>query len=90
MSTDQEVLDAFIAEFPDARMVNSSARGGEYEEAWDWLFDLAGKMRPAISDSLRQMVTDHFANSDEEYNDWYIAEVREHLAKLPRKESPAA
>ncbi|MDQ2636593.1 MAG: hypothetical protein M3Y83_06940 [Actinomycetota bacterium] len=89
MITDQEMLDAFVAEFPEAYMVNSVAGAGLYEEVWPWLFDLTDKMRPAISDELRQKTIDFFVNSDEEYYDWYLDEVRTHLAKLPRKETSA-
>ena len=84
------MLDAFIAEFPEAYTVNSSALGGEYEEAWAWLFDLADKMRPAISDGLRARTLAFFEDPAEEWTERYIAKVREHRAKLPRKETPPA
>lgn len=88
MTSDQELLNAFIAEFPDAHIVNNAAAGGEFEDAWNWLFDLAGKMRPAITDGLRDRVRSHFTEDD--YHDWYVAKVDELLVKLPRKESVAA
>lgn len=90
MSGDVEVLEAFIAEFPRAHIVRDAMAGGEFEDAWDWLFNLTDKLRPAISDGLRRQVIDFFVNSDEEYFDWYIEDVREHLAKLPRKQVSAA
>lgn len=80
------MMNAFIAEFPDANIVENALDGGEFGEAWLWILDLAGKMRPAISDRLRSLITNHLAKH---YNESFVSDAREQLDRLPRRSSVA-
>lgn len=82
----QALIEAFISEFPDVHIVRNALDGGEFDEAWLWIFDLASKMKPPISSGLRSRILDHFAKY---YDGDYVAEVRAQLEALPRRPSKA-
>ena len=79
-------MNAFIAEFPDAHIVRNALDGGEFAEAWLWIFDLAGKMKPAISEALRSLIVNHLSKY---YDEGFVIAAREQLDRLPLRSSAA-